>query len=143
MLRTAGGVIVGYVVMFFVVFVLFTIAYLSMGTERAFRPGSFDVSALWLGTSIVVGFAAALVGGLISVKVGGTQAGMILAGLVLVLGIVMAFPTLNEAEKNTGERSGDHSNFEAMEQANQPSWIAFLNPVIGAVGVWVGAKRRG
>jgi hypothetical protein len=65
MLRAAGSVVVGYLVMFVVVFATFTVAYLAMGTEGAFRPGTYDVTALWLIVSLLLSFVAATVGGLV------------------------------------------------------------------------------
>ena len=42
--RAILSVIVGYVVMFLVVFVGLTGAYLLLGQERAFKPGVYDVT---------------------------------------------------------------------------------------------------
>ena len=60
-MRTVVAVVVGYVVMFVAVFVSFSIAYLLMGTGGAFRPGTYDVSLLWVAASLVLGFLAAVV----------------------------------------------------------------------------------
>ncbi len=65
MLKTVGGVIVGYIVMFILVFALFSLAYLALGANGAFKPGTYDVSTLWLALSVIVSLAAAIVGGFI------------------------------------------------------------------------------
>ncbi len=69
MWRSIGAVILGYVAMAAAVFVTYTLAYLIMGADGAFRPDSYDVSGLWLVASIVLGLIAAVIGGLICVNV--------------------------------------------------------------------------
>ena len=58
MLRTIGAVVLGYLAMALVVFVALSGAYLAVGADGAFRPGVYEVSALWIGISLVVGFGA-------------------------------------------------------------------------------------
>ena len=137
-----GGVIVGYLVMFAFVFVTFTVAFLLMGTERAFKPGSYDVSGLWIGVSFILALAAAILGGLVCAWIArDTKALVGLAGLVLVLGFLMALPVLT-AKAEPKARSGAVGNMEAMQNAAQPAWIALLNPLVGAGGALVGGRLR-
>jgi len=63
MLRAILSVIAGYVTMFMVVMATFSVAFLALGTERAFAPGSWDPSVLWLVVSFALGLLAAVVGG--------------------------------------------------------------------------------
>lgn len=139
--RAIAGVILGYLAMFVVLFVTFTGAYLAMGTERAFKPGVYDVSMLWVVMSFAVSISAAVLGGVVCAAVAGRRSGpvMVLAILVLVLGLLMAIPTLG-AKTDPGPRSGDVPNLEAMTKAQTPAWIALLNPLIGAAGVAAGGK---
>jgi hypothetical protein len=37
---------------------------------------------------------------------------------------------------------GAVANMEAMQKARTPGWVALMNPLIGAVGVMVGAGLR-
>jgi hypothetical protein len=146
MLRAVLGVIIGYVAMFILVAVSFTIAYMIMGTEGAFREGSFEVTRSWIVLSIIVGIVAALLGGVVCAVIArrGSKAPMVLALLVLILGLLMAIPAMMPAgEEQPATREGDLSNFEAMQQARQPVWIALLNPVIGAAGILLGAALTG
>ncbi len=146
MMRAIGSVILGYVVMFVVVFVTFTLAYLVLGTEGSFQTGSYEVSGIWILISIVFGFVAAALGGLVCASVAKSPTPpKVLAGIVLVLGLIMAVPVLNQSDVEPKARSGEVGNIEAMQNAVQPGWIALLNPVLGAVGVLVGAglRRRG
>ena len=140
--RVIGGVVVGYLVMFAIVFVTFSIAFVSMGTDKAFKPGSYDVSGLWIAVSFVLGLVAAIVGGLVCALIApGTKAPVALAALVLVLGLLMAVPVLT-AKTEPKVRTGKVGNMEAMQNAAQPAWIALLNPVVGAVGALAGAQLR-
>jgi hypothetical protein len=144
MLRAILSVIVGYIVMALVVFVTFTAAYLAMGTENAFAPGSYQVSALWVVVSIVFGWIAAMIGGLVCAAISkGSGAPMALAVIVLVLGLAMAVPVMMASDEGApAVRSENVAAMEAMQNARQPGWLAVANPIIGAVGVLLGARLR-
>lgn len=144
MLRTIVAVVVGYLAIAIVVFTVFTLAYVAMGTERAFRPGSFEVSTLWVSMALVVNLVAAVVGGVVAAVIGRTsRAPRVLAGLVFALGLLAAIPAfLPPAEGTATERSSALSNLEAMAQARQPAWFAATAPVVGGIGVLVGARLR-
>lgn len=143
MLRTIGGVIVGYVVMFLLVFVIFSLAYLSLGADGAFKPGLYEVSSLWLVISFAVGLIAAIAGGFVCALIAqNTKASLALAGLVLVLGLLSAIPVLTANDNRPQIRTASVGNMEAMMNARQPSWVALLNPLIGAIGVLFGARLK-
>jgi hypothetical protein len=128
--------------MFVVVMATFSLAYLAMGADRAFKPGTYEPSSVWLVVSFVLGFVAALLGGVVAVSVGKhTKAASALAVVVVVIGIAMAIPALTSTA-DPGPRTGEVSNFDAMQKAKQPAWVSFLNPIVGAVGVLAGAKLR-
>lgn len=141
--RVIAAVVAGYATMFAFVFATFSIAYLAMGTERAFQPGSYAVTGLWLLTSFVLSFVAALVGGRVCARIGrGRKAVVGLAGLIVLLGLVLAIPALKAPDDPAAmQRSGDVANFGAMQQAKQPKWVALLTPFVGAIGVILGGKR--
>ena len=142
MLRVIAAVILGYIVMAVFVMATFSLAYVAMGADGAFHPGSYEVSTPWLAISIALGAVAALLGGLVCVRVGrGMRAPQVLAGLVLVLGMLLALLALR-ASPAAGPRAGAVSNMEAMQKAKQPTWISLLNPLIGAAGVMAGASLR-
>lgn len=46
MFRPIAAVILGYLAMFVMVFGSFTVAYLLMGADNAFKPGVYEPSAL-------------------------------------------------------------------------------------------------
>jgi hypothetical protein len=147
MVRAILGVIFGYVVMVAVVFGALTAAWFGMGIDRVFEPGGYDASRTWLIVALAVGFVAAIAGGVICAVVAkrGSAAPSVLAGLVLVLGLAMAAFTMTQ--KGKGEppppRTAETTMFEAMQHAKEPTWVSFLNPVIGVIGVWTGAAMTG
>lgn len=142
MLRSIGAVVGGYVVMFVIVFATFSGLYLAIGASGAFRPGTYDVSTMWIVVSIVLSTLAALAGGWVCELIsGGGKAALALAILVAILGLVAAIPPLTAPPSNE-VRTADVPNMEAMMKAKTPAWIALLNPFIGAVGALAGAKLR-
>jgi len=140
--RKIAGIVVGYLVMFVAVFATFSAAFVVMGADRAFQPGTYDVTGLWLVVSTVLSLAAAVLGGWVAVAIGKhAQAPRLLAVVVVVLGVVLAIPSLN-APATDEPRTEAVGNVDAMMKARQPNAVTLLNPVIGAVGVLVGGRMR-
>ncbi|MEQ8770788.1 MAG: hypothetical protein RIB60_09810 [Phycisphaerales bacterium] len=142
MVRAVLGVIGGYLSVAMIVFTSFSLAFFAMGPDRAYQPGSYEVSTTWLAVSIVLTIIAALLGGWICALIAkpGSKAPLVLAGVVLVLGLVSA--AFGMQMDDPGLRAEDVGVLEAMQESRQPVWLLFLNPVIGAVGVLLGAKLR-
>ncbi len=138
--RNIGAAVVGYLAMFASVFVIFSILYLILGASGSFQPGSWDVSGVWVIASIVIGLVAGAVGGWVCMRVAGDMAAVkLLIGLVVVLGVVLAVMG-GAAEAPIEPRPDDVALMEAMGSAAQPAWLSWLNPVLGAVGAWFGAR---
>ncbi len=143
MARKILGVIVGYVVMALLVFLTFSVAYLAMGANHAFKPGTYNVSLRWTALSFVLSLIAAIVGGYTCALIArSTRAAQVLAGIVLVLGIIIAIPALTGSDTRPNTRPADVPNMQAMQSARTPGWVAILNPIVGVVGVLVGASIR-
>ena len=143
MARSILAVVAGYATLALLIFVSFTLLYLVLGADRSFEPGSYDASTLWVLTSFPLGVAASVAAGYVCAALArGGRAPLVLAGVVLVLGLLFAIPVLRAADNVMPARAGDVPNMEAMQQARQPSWVALVNPFIGAVGVLVGAGLR-
>lgn len=137
--RNVLAAIVGYVAMAAVLFVLFSLLWLTVGPSRAFEPGSWEVPVGWAVLQLVLGLVGAYVGGQVCARVAHDAKGAtILIGLVIVMGVVNA---LISPELAAGPRPDDVSMMEATAGALQPAWFNWLNPVIGAVGVWLGTGR--
>lgn len=126
--------------MFVAVFVTLTAAYLAFGTERAFEPGSYRTSLVWCLTSLVLGVPSAAAGGWVCAKLAKTPGAVTaLMVVVVVLGVALAVPTLL-VKPTEDSRSANVPNLEAMAKAQTPAWVAFLNPLVGAVGVLLGSR---
>ncbi|MCY3635082.1 MAG: hypothetical protein OXH23_05705 [bacterium] len=139
MLRNILAAIVGYVAMAALLFVLFSLLWLTVGPSRAFEPGSWEVPVGWAVMQLVLGVVGAYVGGQVCAWVAHDAKGAtILIGLVIVMGVVNA---LISPEMAAGPRPDEVSMMEATAGARQPGWFLWLNPVIGAVGVWFGTGR--
>jgi hypothetical protein len=127
-MKTFGGVVLGYLMMVAFVFLSFSIAYRIMGADRAFQPGVYDVTNLWIITSFMLGLAGAILGGYV-------------CETVALDGFAFAVPVLTTTSPSA-PREGDVSNTVAMQNAQQPPWVALLNPLFGAIGVLIGAGAR-
>lgn len=138
--RAFASVILGYVVMAAMVFATFSIAYVVLGADRSYQPGTYDVTTLWIVVSLVLSIAAAVVGGLTAGAIA-RSAGppKVLAVVVLVLGFAMAIYALRAEPTTQNARTTNPSVFEAGTAGRQPTWITLVNPILGAVGVLVGA----
>lgn len=139
MLRNILAAIVGYIAIVAVLFALSSLLWLVLGPSRAFQPGTWEVAAGWILGSIALGFAGAYIGGRVCARVAHDARGaMILIGIMIVLGVVSA---LIPVEAATGPRPDDVGMLEATMSARQPTWLTWLNPVIGVVGVWLGSRK--
>lgn len=140
--RIIGAVVLGYIAMALIVFAGLSLAFVGLGPDRAFRPGVFDVSPLWVVVSVIVGFGAALAGGWVARRIARRALGpRVLAGVVFVLGAVLALGTLaGGAPEATGLRTEVIGTLEAMQFAQTPFRAMLANPLIGALGVLLGGN---
>jgi amino acid transporter len=140
MLRAIAGVIVSYLVMAIVITVVFLGLFLVLGVERVFQPDSYEVSTLWLLVTIALGFGSAIIGGYVCAAISKSQrACQVLALIVLVLGILLCLPKMHE---DPHVRAGEVPTWQVMQLAQMPAWLHVLNPVLGAVGVMLGARMK-
>jgi hypothetical protein len=137
-------VIVGYVTMFVLVFATFTGVFLLMGTDWSFKPNSFEASNAWITMSLVANLVIGVIGGLVCALIArGGKAPMVLAIVVFVLGLLLAIPSIMAHQKNAGEvRTGNVTQMEAMQKANEPVWVPFTFPFVGAIGVLIGGRLK-
>jgi hypothetical protein len=145
MVRAVLGVVAGYVVMAILVFSIFSLAYLLIGADAAFQPGTYEVTPLWLVISFVFSFLAAVVGGWICAAVARrSTAAKGFAAVVFILGLILAASVLMDSSNNRPrEREGAVGNIAAMQNAKQPAWVAFVNALIAPAGILLGARLKG
>lgn len=142
MLRIVGSVIAGYVVMAIAIMVLFAAAYPVLGLDRLFVPGTYQTSMGWILLSILLGVACAAAGGWVAARLApGSSAPWWLAAMVMALGLLSAAAAvMSEDPARGGPRPDGAAMVDVMAHAQQPVWVALLNPLLGAAGVLAGAR---
>jgi magnesium-transporting ATPase (P-type) len=142
MLKAIIAVIVSFVVMAIFSFAAFTCAYFALGAERVFEAESYDVSTIWIVVMVVLSLIGGVIGGFICAAISKSMGVCkVFAGIVLALGLISGVVTTMKERPDTA-RSGDVPNFQAMQMAQTPMWLCLLNPVLGAVGVLFGARKK-
>ena len=146
--RAIAGVIVGYIVMFAGVFVTLSIAWSVLKADGAFLEApSWEHSTTWIAVSLVLGLAAAIIGGFVCalIAVKGSKAPIALAVFVVIMGAISAAVQL--AKQNSAEppppRTAETTMFEAIQSAQVPMLSLIGNPIVGAIGALIGARLRG
>ena len=144
MARSIIAVIVSYIIMFVLTFCAFTGVYMVLHADGSFKPGTFEASNLWIGIAFGVNFIVAIIGGLICAAIArGGRAPMVLAIVVFALGLLLAIPSLVAQKASSGlVRSGDVPMMEAMQKAQEPVWVPFTFPFVGAIGVLIGGRLK-
>jgi hypothetical protein len=143
MLRTIGGVVAGFAAYRVFILLTFSISFLLMGADRAFAPGSYQVTLLWIVMSLVLSFVAAVVGGKVCATIAkGSGAVMGLASVVLIVGVASAVLGLSASNNTSDVRPADLSTMEAMANVREPIWVALLMPWIGLGGVTIGGRGK-
>ncbi|HET9133561.1 MAG TPA: hypothetical protein VFN90_04605 [Gemmatimonadales bacterium] len=142
--KRLAGIVAGYVTMMVMVFGLMTLGWVAVGADGAFEPGVFVTTPLWHAISIGVAVVAALAGGRVARRLGGDRETVVgLAILVFVLGVVFAIPVLTaDPTLAATPRPDGLAMMDAVNQAQQPVWVALANPVIGAIGAMLGGRDR-
>lgn len=143
-MRAVGAVVAGYLVMLILVVGLMTGLYLTLGPDGAFASGSYEPSTVWLIASTLLSITAALAGGFVCAVIAGRGgAPKALAIVVLVIGVLTAALVMNPvSDPRPTVRTPSTPTMEAMMNARQPDWVSWTNPLIGAIGVLVGASWR-
>ena len=144
MVRSIIAVIVSYISMFVLNFLCFVGLYAAVGPDQAFRPRSYLGSNRWILMAVAVMFVSGIIAGLLCAAIArGRKATLALAGLILVVGLLLAIPAVMKSRANAGMvRAGDVTSMEAMEKATWPIWAPLVFPFVSAVGALVGGKLK-
>ncbi len=143
MLRSVLGVIVALILLVILQVASFMTMYGLMGTDWSFKPASYQPSTRWTAMQFVIIIVTSIIAGLICAAIAkGGKAPLALAAVVLVLGLGAAFLRTSLHPETHEVRIGNVSQKDARDKARHPTWVVFLGPVIGAVGVVIGGKLR-
>jgi len=138
MLRSIITVVVTYIVMSVLIMGTFMGMWFGMGPNRLLEPGSFQ-GTLFLciaapSITVVVGLLGGWACATFSRRRGPV---MVLAGIVLALGLLSAYFTLQRPFP-ADPRDPDMTMQQLMEVGREPTWLALFNPIGGAAAVLVG-----
>lgn len=143
MLRAIGGIVAGYLVIAILIAIVWIGAFTALGIERAFQPDSYEISGLWIGVSLLVGFGSAIPGGYICAAISQRWvACQTLAVVVVVLGLLLCLPSIQRGSAGPNVRAGEVPALQAIHLGVAPIWLHLLNPILGAVGVLLGARMK-
>jgi hypothetical protein len=144
MRKTIVGVIAGYFVMVLLIFVLFAVAWFTLGGDRLFVAGRYEAAAGWIAQSLLVAFVAALGAGSVASRIGGRQAVRALAIVIIAVGTLMAWPAIAAwTDSRPVDRPAVISMMDATRYARQPPMVAASLPFVGALGAWLGGSGSG
>lgn len=141
MLKQVLGGIVGYIATFICMFIAFTCFYLGMGADRAFQPGGYEVSILWIVLSLIVVFICASIGGFVASMIGGRGGAKFLAGIILVVQLIVMAIIVTSSVPNEA-RQADVPNMVAMSKAQTPFWAVIIQTLFSITGALVGGAFR-
>ena len=146
MLKSILAIIVSYVVMFALFMAIFTCLWFALGVERVFQPDSYEVSMIWIGLTLVVGFFVSMFSGYLCAVISKSwRTCQIFALIVFLLALIQCLSALRRNPDAPNVRAGEVGMFDAMNLAVSPVWLHFLNPILSGGAVLIGArmKRRG
>ena len=147
MLKSFLAIIVSYVVGNLVFFAIVTGCFFLFGVERVFQPDSYEVSIAWLAVTLIVSLLTAMIAGYVCHSISHSwRTCQVLALIVLMFTSISCIVQLRHINPDAPNiRAGDVGYFDAMKLGVPPRWLPFVNPIVGCMGVLIGAgmKRRG
>ena len=144
MARSIIGLIVGYVLMFFLEIAAFSAVYSMMGADWSFKTASYQPSTRWTLVQFIVVFVTAVVGGLVCQLIAGKgKSPLVLAGVVVVIGLALGAMINSNSSADTRKMgTKDIPAMEAIRKAQHPVWVVLAESFLAAVGVIVGGSLK-
>ena len=144
MARSIIAVVVSYIAMFVLNIAAFLGLYAVVGPSQAFKMRSYLASNRWvLMTGVILLVTGAIAGLICAVIARGGRAPSALALVVIVIGLLLAIPSVIKARNNAGlARPAAVSQMEALNYAYWPVWAPFAFPFVSAVGVLIGGRLK-
>jgi hypothetical protein len=138
MLRIIAGIVVGFIVMSIIVMAVFGIAWLALGNDGTFQPGSYWTTNTFNIIVLAGGTVAAIVGGLVCVLIARkTRAGFALAAIVMTIGIVSGITQMNRPDPPA--RTGEITMKDLQTHGKEPTWFAFSKAILAGLGIVIGS----
>lgn len=138
MFRSLLAVIASYILMSILIMVAFMALWFGLGPDRLLKPGSFKGNMLISIAVPAITIISGLFGGWMCARIARSRKPVMeLAALVLVLGLIMAYFTLQKPYPADPRPHGMTAQ-EIMKVGREPTWVAIFNPIAGAIAVLVG-----
>lgn len=145
LIRRAIGVVLGYLTVAVTLIVCMTVAAILLGADRVFVGDTWQSSGIWNALSIVLGFIAGYIGGMVATFFGGGRSSgyglvfvMVVFGIAaLVISMVTAVDPSPPARPAVMEFSGWMS---ASTYSRQPIWLLVTTQLVGAFGAIRGTR---
>lgn len=138
MIRSIVAVVVTYIVMAILVMGAFMGLWFGLGPDGLLQPGSYKGNMLICIAAPSITVLVGLFGGWLCAGIArGGKPVMALAAVVFVLGMVMAYFTLQKPYP-ADPRPPGMTVKQIMEVGREPTWVAIFNPIGGAVAVLIG-----
>ncbi len=146
MLKSIIAIVVSYIAMFVFFMVVVIGCYVALGSERVFKPDSYEISTLWLVLTLIVSFVGSAIAGYLCAVISGSWATCrVFAFIVFLATLGFCFASLRQSQESPNVRASEVSWTDGIRLGVSPMWLHFVSPVISGVAVLVGArmKRRG
>lgn len=138
MLRSIIAVVVTYILMSVLIIGTFMGLWFGMGPNRLLEPGSFQGNLFFTIAAPAITVIVGLFGGWMCATISrGRTPVIVLAGVVLVLGLLTAAVTLQKPFP-ADPRDPNMTMAQLMEVGREPTWLAIFNPIGGAAAVLLG-----
>jgi len=135
MLRSILAVIATYILMAVIIIAAFMALWIGMGPNRLLEPGSFQGNLFFTIAAPAITVLAGLFGGWLCATIARTRPPvLVLAGVVLVLGLISAAFTLQRPFP-ADPRDPNMTVEQLMQVGREPTWLAIFNPLGGAAAV--------
>lgn len=143
MVRSIAAVVVSYIVLMLLTMGMFAGMVFGFGIDGLLKPNSFQGNMIITILAPSITLIAGLVGGLVCAKIGRSKKTvMVFAGLVLILGFVQGFVTLQKPFP-ADPRDPNMTLEQFLAVGREPTWIVIFNPIGGAIAVLVGGLVLG
>lgn len=141
LVRNILGIAAGYIAVTALSFFSSNFLFYVLGANASFDPGTFKVNTTWLILFMLSGLVASIIGGWVCMRIVKNQKVVtVLAGIVLILGLVLSIPELTESDAERNQlREGNVPTMIAMENAKLPRKALVINPFIAVIGIMIGA----
>lgn len=144
MFRSSFAVVSGYFVMALLVMPVFGLVYLA--PDFVFEEGQARATLTFSILTLVCGFVGAFVGGFVAVVVSRGRSAPVTALAAIVLGVGLASGIHNALAEAppalTPEQVAELTIRERAERSREPVWYGFTTPIVGALAVALGGRRR-